>query len=56
MAELNENKHSKQPDQPDAMWKLDLCLSGSRILQLLICPGIFPQSYHRIPLSCGAYL
>ena len=22
MAELNQNKNSKQPDQPDAVWKL----------------------------------
>ena len=22
MAELNQNKYSKQPDQPDAVWKL----------------------------------
>ena len=22
MAELNQNKNSKQPDRPDAMWKL----------------------------------
>ena len=24
MAELNQNKNSKQPDQPDAVWKLIL--------------------------------
>ena len=26
MAELNQNKNSKQPDQPDAVWKLYFAL------------------------------
>ena len=26
MAELNPNKNSKQPDRPDAVWKLDFTL------------------------------
>ena len=26
MAELNQNKNWKQPDQPDAVWKLYLAL------------------------------
>ena len=27
MAELNQSKHSKQPDRPDAVWKLYFTLA-----------------------------
>ena len=34
MAELNQNKNSRQPDRPDAVWKFYFCLGNNWIANL----------------------
>ena len=52
MAELNQNKNSKQPDQADVMWKLYFTLAQvlTRVLQNH-CPKIIRKSPRKVPSS-----